>query len=1201
MLHLQLFGSPHVEQDGILVESFRSRKIEALFYYLVVNRGTHRRSKLAALLWPDTSEEKALRNLRYALWNLRQILGEIPLHSDRISISLPKSDLLTVDTEILDTLVAHDSLKQNQDDAALIPQLERAATLYHGEFLAGFELEDDSPFTDWLQGQRLRYEQVIVEVFKRLAVHYITQRQLPDAMKSTRRLLELDPWHEKAHRQLLTLMAITGHREMAVTHYQQLAQTLEAELGIEPEPETIALIERIRSGQVAAQNDEPSSELTERGISAESNTQTIPLIGRRKEYAQLTKHWENATTEDSGLLLIRGIAGVGKTRLVEELSHYVNLRGGLVLKGRCYEFSGSLPFHAIAMALESQIKKLNIDDSPKNQMWLNELGQLLPELRPSEFGVHPHQTQRQVTDPYRLFEAIVHVIDAMTQDQPLLLAIDDLHWADSETLDLLGYLVRRLSSSALLIVGTYRPDEVTTDHALVAMRRPLYNAGLDHEINLESLSFEAIEELVGVLDSAESNPNLTLFLHEISQGNPFILFETINEMRERSWLGKTANATDNIALPDHCLIDVSISSNAKLHVLCSEDAECQDEGKLLALARPLEITASVPDAVPNPAQLQLAEVKARIARRIARLPAHSRQLLATAALSGHPFDLKMLQLASGLSTFDVLDCLEDWIARHLVIEVDQSASVTHGPSTTNTLLYDFSHDLIRSVSYHGLSQLRKQAVHLQLGNALEQLYAGRVDHIVERLAYHFHQAREAPKALHFLHLAGKQARTVYALSIAQERFQHALEYWEQINGGVGAIVPKEAWRIRWELLYSLNEVNRILGQQTSQDLLLETVIDEVPHWGDERDRLRMIEQQLAQLESSADLNQRRLLAREGLRSAHALGDLQTEAKFLLAWADCDRDMGNHEDAAKNYEKAIGHFTALDQTPQLVLSLIGQGTIHMLNNRYGQALATLENASTRARKDGCQDVLVSALYAVAELSLYLGNLDGALNVSQNALTICKQYGLNSELSPGLVTQANVHLLNDDLEMAEQLLDRAWEITRESGKNLRMADVQCSLGHLRMAQRQYKLALQHFDKTEDLSGSFYHGRAIEARSFRAIAHLRLDELNEALVASHHAMVWLGGREHVLHAPQRICWNQHVVMLAHWEAVEAQEALVKGFRLLRSQLETIGEAYPESVSESEIRTRFLTNLPWNNEINTMWEMLPLTNSHSALHFAG
>jgi len=540
------------------------------------------------------------------------------------------------------------------------------------------------------------------------------------------------------------------------------------------------------------------------------------------------------------------------------------------------------------------------------------------------------------------------------------------------------------------------------------------------------------------------------------------------------------------------------------------------------------------------------------------------------------------------------------LARNLVQEVSRDEQRTRESDLLPALSryrYDFSHDFIRAVVYNDLSQARRQALHYKLGAALEHLYANQLGKVVEWLAHHYYCGYELSKALTYLQRAGQQAQAVYALPIALERYQQALFCWEQLYSPTATQIPTEAWRQRWDLLLSHAEVSRMLGRLKEQYPSLETMIQEVTDWGDDRDRLRVIEQQLARLEQTADLDQRRQLAQEGLRLARLLDDPLAEGNFLQAWAECDRDMANHQEALMHYEAARQKFSQLQKPRQVAFCLIGMGKIHLLNNRFAQALSHFEQAGNNAQAGGHQDAMIWSFNAIARMHLFLGNLAGAYSVSQKALTLCDQTGFDSGASAGLIIQGYVNMLNGNLGQAQKQFERAWVINRDMGQSLRMADAQCCLGHLGLLRNEGYRALAYFQQAEELCGNFYYSRAIEARSFRAIAYLTLGQFKEALNCSHHAVVWLIGRDHVMYAPQRIYWNQFQV-LKEWQPEEAQEALVKAHRIVTNQLDNLLEAYPTNFDNDLIKEQFLARLPWNQEIMTMWDMLPLSNSHVALH---
>jgi predicted ATPase/DNA-binding SARP family transcriptional activator len=1146
MFRLQLFGPPLIKHASDTPILFKSRKGAALLFYLALNPGQHRRAHLANLLWSEWSEEKALGNLRYTLWNVRQMLGDIPLDSDRGNITFELKNQFWVDAQAFrELLKVRETHVPGREDMA---RLQQAVALYQGDFLAGFEVDDAPVFEQWLHQQRTTFHEMAIDALLRLGSYHTSHHYLPEAMSATRRLLELEPWREAEHRQMMLLLALSGRRDAAINHYHYCRQLLAAELNVEPEPETTALMERIRTGQLKlAPEDSP------RAAAGETPSLGGSLFGRHAEHAWLIERWARACSAQGCMALIRGEAGVGKTRLVEEVGRSVIAQGGLVLRGRCYEFSGPVPYQPIAAALKKQIAHVGAHSLPISEVWLVELAQLLPEVREHYTHLPPALPTGQSADRYRLFEAVSHFLQAITLKQPVLFFLDDLQWADADTLDMVGYLLRRLGDSRLLIVGAYRPGEVLHDHALVALQRPLHYEGTHEEMELARLSQETVKELTQSIAPVLEIDRLTLFLYQLSQGNPFILFEALNEMHERGWLQP---------MPD---------------------------GQWLLKTELLEQEELIPDSV-----------QTRIRRRVARLSPDSRRLLALAAVIGRPFEAKLLQAASGLELAQVLDCLDDWLSRHLMREiagVEHEASRTGAASTRSDCRYDFSHDVLRAVVYADLSQARRQIMHTQLGDALELVYADQRDTVVEWLAHHYHHGYRPHKALIYLQQAGQQAQTVYALPLALEHYRQAMSYWERLYNTTDSTTPTEVWRKRWHLLLSQAEVSRMLGQWQSQQPTLEMVLQEVAHWGDDRDRLRVIEQQLARLEETADLDQRRRLAIEGLRLAHGLEDRLAESNFLQALADCERDMANFEQALTHYDAALINFTRLEQRRQVAFCLISIGNIHLMHDRFAQALAYFRQAHAHAKSEGYQDALIWSLNAMAHLYLFLGDLEEASLISGEALTLCELIGFDSGASTGLVIQGYIHMLNDHLEQAQEHYERAWAINQAMGQTLRMADVQSCLGYLCLLRGEAEQAVAHFKQAEVLCGNFYSGRAIEARSQRAVAHLSLKQYAEALNCSHHAVIWLSGHEHNMYAPQRVYFNQFQVLLAQGEVEEAQNALVKAYTIVRTQAEHLAHVYPPMADHGLVRERFLSNLPWNREIMTVWDRLPLATSVTVL----
>lgn len=296
MLRIRLFGTPIIERDGKPLPPFKSRKVFGLLAYLALQRGEHSRSHLAGLLWSDCSEEQALTNLRFALWNLNQVLGVSIVQADRASVELKTMPTCVFDTdEFFDALRQAENNRQGESPAT-IAALERAVALYRGDLLA--ELDSESLFNEWLQRERMRLREYALDALYRLAQFYLAQRHLPKAITTLRRLLEFDPWREEAHRLLMLALARNGQRTAALAQYVACKQMLATELGVSPSAQTTHLYERIRVAEHLPRHNLPPS--------------FTPFIGRAKEFAEILTLLNQP---ECRLLTLVGAGGIGKTRL----------------------------------------------------------------------------------------------------------------------------------------------------------------------------------------------------------------------------------------------------------------------------------------------------------------------------------------------------------------------------------------------------------------------------------------------------------------------------------------------------------------------------------------------------------------------------------------------------------------------------------------------------------------------------------------------------------------------------------------------------------------------------------------------------------------------------------------------------------------------------------------------------------------------
>jgi predicted ATPase/DNA-binding SARP family transcriptional activator len=314
-----LLGPLRLLRDGAPVSGFESDKVRALLAYLLVEADRpHRRGALAELLWPERPERAALLNLNQALANLRRVVGDrdaaVPLLlATREAIQLNPAAGCDTDLArfgaLLDACAAH----QHRDPAGCAgcaERLEQAAALYRGAFLDQFAPRDSLGFEEWALVVRERAHRQVLAALDQLATYHERRGAADDALWAAYRQIELDPWREEAHRQVMRLLWRDGQRAAALAQYERCRATLEAELGLEPDEATAALYEQIRADQPGAAAQPPAAPPAT--LNAPADAPLTPFVGRAAELARLADYLGDPACR---LVTIVGLGGSGKTRL----------------------------------------------------------------------------------------------------------------------------------------------------------------------------------------------------------------------------------------------------------------------------------------------------------------------------------------------------------------------------------------------------------------------------------------------------------------------------------------------------------------------------------------------------------------------------------------------------------------------------------------------------------------------------------------------------------------------------------------------------------------------------------------------------------------------------------------------------------------------------------------------------------------------
>jgi predicted ATPase len=600
-LRLELLGGFSV-LVGDTPRTLPTRKAQALLAYLALPPGRfHPRDKLTALLWGDTGELQARQSFRQALARLKKRLADIEpeallVRGDAIALN---PEAVAVDVSDFETAVA-DGRRE---------ALERAALLYKGDLLEGLGV-DETPFEEWRTVQRERLHELALETMARLLAEDVRTGRLEPAVRAALRLLALDPLEEAVHRTLMRLLFRQGRRAAALQQYQRCVGALQRELGTEPEEETRELYRQIlRAASTAVEEAAPPAMGAGRA--------TVPLVGRTPELGRLRDALTRMLDGGGLVTLVTGEAGIGKSRLIQEFVSEAIPRGVRVILVRCYETEQALPLRPWSDALRGNRPAL--DPSTRDRLGTAasaQLGRVFPELLSA--GEQPVTTGAQ---PVLLFEALAELVGRMVADQPMVLIIEDLHWADAMSARFLAFLGRQIQRMQALIVGTMRPEDLVDVPMLVQAAGELRSEGRLEEIALSPLSEAESRALARALrPSSRLGRDWEQAVSRIwteSEGNPFVIVESVRAL--------------------------------------SDEATVAGGGDVRPARRVSELVAARLD-------------------RLDRVPRH---VVAAAAAIGRDFAFELLSRAAGLGEAESAEAVEELVRRRILDAVGERLAFCH--------------------------------------------------------------------------------------------------------------------------------------------------------------------------------------------------------------------------------------------------------------------------------------------------------------------------------------------------------------------------------------------------------------------------------------------------------------------------------------------------------------------------------------------
>jgi class 3 adenylate cyclase/tetratricopeptide (TPR) repeat protein len=441
------------------------------------------------------------------------------------------------------------------------------------------------------------------------------------------------------------------------------------------------------------------------------------FVERDAERARLRRLVDDALAGRGRLALIAGEAGVGKSRLAAEIGDEAQAHGMRVLTGHCLEMSGTPPYLPYVEIIEQAIS------SPRSSVALREaLGDVAPEIAriapalrrafsniPAPVELPPELGRRYVWNSFSEF------VGRAAQRQPLLLVLEDLHWAGESTLLLTEYLAPLLPEMPVLMLGTYRDDEVGLHHLLTRVIGQLGRRRLVEQVSLRRLSFDGVRTMLQALAGQRAPEQLVRVIDRETEGNPFFVEEVYLNLVE-----------SGVLLDQH--------------------------GRMRSDLRLEEVW--VPDSI-----------RLVLGQRLDRLAEPTREVLAAAAVSGRVFATELVGEMSDADPDVLIDAFD---------EAERARLITPG-KTAGELM--FSHELIRQTLLSGVSAVKRERLHSKAASAISELYSDDLEAHAGDLAYHLsHAGRSGDKAslVHYLTVAGERAFDAAAFNDAVDHYEHAL-------------------------------------------------------------------------------------------------------------------------------------------------------------------------------------------------------------------------------------------------------------------------------------------------------------------------------------------------------------------------------------------------------------------------------------------
>ncbi len=499
-IYIHFFGTPMIYLNENRT-SFPFKKAEALFYYLVIKKRALK-DELSALFWPDVESEKARKNLRNSIYNIRNVLGkDVLLSPQKDFVALNPNMEIQADIQIF-------TLTNN----------EEALHLYKGEFLEGFSIKDSDLFDSWIFEQRDYFNELYKSKLDNIITSSINKKNYKDAKQYLKQYISIDEFNEEAYRTLMKVYEAEGLINDALGLYGKLKYRLETELSVKPDAETAMLYKKL----LEAKNHRPEYLRT--------NGKSF-FYGRRRELSfmqNLFASFLNGTNAQSFMLV--GEAGVGKTALLQHFLNKIDIEGMILLRTDCNANEEKYSLRAWTPILTKIIKVYEGKNIKIPEAWVNIIASLFPGVLENVENYRSEALLNPNTIAYGIVEEVMSgILSIWSRDNKLLIIIEDIQWIDSLSLNIISKIISVDKNKKILFIMTSRNEYSKRTSYFVS---ELSRHHLITKLEIQRFTRNEVAEFsAATLPQGMADKELTDKIYAETEGNAFFITECLNLLK----------------------------------------------------------------------------------------------------------------------------------------------------------------------------------------------------------------------------------------------------------------------------------------------------------------------------------------------------------------------------------------------------------------------------------------------------------------------------------------------------------------------------------------------------------------------------------------------------------------------------------------------------------------------------------------------